>query len=303
MDKFRHKLPKDDLKKFAKEIGKKLVASDFKNNRVEDPTKITSKQEKKVKKYVKDFFDKAVAKKATHDRLKAEKKAKAVETSASKDIDGAASSSIEESMKFEADDEIEMSEDEDEAGPIEVSVPVTPAVETPSEENLKRKRDDLGDLYDSTTDDTPFKRVKDEEDSEPSPPPPPPPPPVEEMQTAIEMDEDADLAAQEEALMRENEEALIRENEEALKDAEAHRENTELPIPGSIDEVDFAENAPVTDEGGDVKMEEINGTPMSLTMLGLNDLAPHGGKDVVKSTVVDEKIEALQHERKQVLSH
>ena len=61
MDKFRNKLPKEDLKKFAKEIGKKLVASDFKHNRVEDPTKITDKQEKKVKKYVKEFFDKAVA--------------------------------------------------------------------------------------------------------------------------------------------------------------------------------------------------------------------------------------------------
>src|SRR5271154_5142266 len=74
MDKFRNKLPKDDLKKFAKEIGKKLVASDFKNNRVEDPTKISTKQEKKVKKYVKDFFDKAVAKKAAHDKMKAAKK-------------------------------------------------------------------------------------------------------------------------------------------------------------------------------------------------------------------------------------
>src|ERR1700722_9704832 len=74
MDKFRNKLPKEDLKKFAKEIGKKLVASDFKNNRVEDPTKISSKQEKKVKKYVKDFFDKAVAKKAAHDKMKAHKK-------------------------------------------------------------------------------------------------------------------------------------------------------------------------------------------------------------------------------------
>ena len=73
MDKYRSKLPKDDLKRFAKEVSKKLVASDFKNKRVEDPTHISSKQERQVKKYVKEFFEKAVAKKGEHDRRKAEK--------------------------------------------------------------------------------------------------------------------------------------------------------------------------------------------------------------------------------------
>ena len=63
MSRYTHKLPKDDLKKFAKEVGKKLVASDFKNNRVEDPSKISEKQERKVKKYVKEFFERAVEKK------------------------------------------------------------------------------------------------------------------------------------------------------------------------------------------------------------------------------------------------
>ncbi|KAF3002225.1 histone methyltransferase set2 [Neopestalotiopsis sp. 37M] len=62
MDKFRHKLPKEDLKKFAKEVNKKLVASDYKNHRVEDPNMISKKQEQKIKSYVEDFFDKAVLK-------------------------------------------------------------------------------------------------------------------------------------------------------------------------------------------------------------------------------------------------
>lgn len=44
------------------QVSKKLVNSDFKNNRVTDPNTISSKQEKAVKKYVKEFFDKAVLK-------------------------------------------------------------------------------------------------------------------------------------------------------------------------------------------------------------------------------------------------
>ncbi|KAF2454529.1 hypothetical protein BDY21DRAFT_291302, partial [Lineolata rhizophorae] len=76
MDKFKTKLPRDDLKRFAKEVSKKLVNSDFKNGRVEDPTKISTKQEKQVKKFVKEYFEKAVAKKREHDRLRAEKEAK-----------------------------------------------------------------------------------------------------------------------------------------------------------------------------------------------------------------------------------
>ncbi len=51
VDKFHGKLPKDELKKFAREVNKKLVASDYKNKRVDDPTAISSKQAKKVRKY------------------------------------------------------------------------------------------------------------------------------------------------------------------------------------------------------------------------------------------------------------
>ena len=65
ISKFKGKLPKDDLKRFGKEVSLAQIllprsppdyllcrlarnssASDFKNNRVEDPTQISSKQEK-----------------------------------------------------------------------------------------------------------------------------------------------------------------------------------------------------------------------------------------------------------------
>jgi hypothetical protein len=310
MDKFKNKLPKEDLKKFAKEIGKKLVASDYKNNRVEDPTKITSKQEKKVRKYVRDFFEKAVAKKAAHDKLKSEKKAKANSNGGVNDIINSAPPQAEEPLEIE--DEMEMSADEDEPSRIDDSQSATPIPVTPSEENLKRKRDEHSEIYDSTTGDIPHKRLKDEDDVQPSPPPPPPPPPAEDLQTAMQMDEDAELAAQEESLMRENEEALIRENEEALRDAEAHQNDSEVPIPGSIDDVDAAMNGAtdetkavvnVDGESEDIAMKEVNGNATPALKGDASELAHRGGKDVPEANSVEENLQGLSHERKQVLSH
>lgn len=74
LDKFRHKLPKEELKRLGKEIAKKLVSSDYKNNRVADPTaRLTEKQTSKIKKYVKDFLDRAVQKYDEHEKRKAVK--------------------------------------------------------------------------------------------------------------------------------------------------------------------------------------------------------------------------------------
>ena len=57
LDKFRHKLPKDELKRLGKELSKKLSASDYKNNRVEDPSaELSDKQAQKIKKYVKELY-------------------------------------------------------------------------------------------------------------------------------------------------------------------------------------------------------------------------------------------------------
>ncbi|KAL3953684.1 hypothetical protein ACCO45_011640 [Purpureocillium lilacinum] len=74
LDKFRHKLPKDELKRLGKEIAKKLVASDYKNNRVEDPTAaLNEKQVLKIKKYVSDFLNRAVEKYGAHQKRKGAK--------------------------------------------------------------------------------------------------------------------------------------------------------------------------------------------------------------------------------------
>ncbi|KAI5295168.1 histone methyltransferase set2, partial [Ascosphaera acerosa] len=62
LNKYKQKLPREQLKKFGKELSHKLVSSDYKNRRVEDPTKISDKHAQKAKKYVKEFLDKAVVK-------------------------------------------------------------------------------------------------------------------------------------------------------------------------------------------------------------------------------------------------
>lgn len=332
MDKFRNKLPKDDLKKFAKEIGKKLVASDFKHNRVEDPTKIDAKIEKKVKKYVKDFFDKAVAKKAAHDKLKATKKSQSTSSSnGTKEVsNGTPSAAIEpdldSAMTVVPSEDVEMSDGGEDDELIAPSVPGTPA-ETPSDEGLKRKRDDLGELYDSTPSETPMKRIKEDElDTQPSPPPPPPPPPAEDL--VMQMDEEADLRAQEEALMRENEEALIRENEEAMRDAERLKKDADTPLPGSIDDVDAKVNGVMTEEEeqSDVKvkaedhdklslgleqdcaMKEVNGNAVNGNSVlklesGVGASASSSDLENTNSLELDEKRDSIARERKEVLSH
>jgi [histone H3]-lysine36 N-trimethyltransferase len=180
MDKFHHKLPREDLKKFGREINKKLVASDYKNNRVEDPNSITEKQEKKVKQYVKEFFDKALVKhralekQRSHDKKKTQRSAKGAAEEAGADA------------------------------PVnDTDVAMSDADATPPSEERKRKRS-------ATPVEAPLlvKRVKEEDVSVPSPPPPPPPPPPQadtptDVSTPLE---EADALRQQEAeLERENE--------------------------------------------------------------------------------------------------
>lgn len=181
MDKFRHKLPKDDLKKFAKEISKKLVSSDYKNNRVDDPTQISRKQEQKVKKCVKDFFDKAAAKYSAVERKKAEKLQNGTSS-----FSGAPSTADKIEVDIKIEDDIVMSDDE--------GLESTP-------DSHKRKRANDSDL---TPSEPSPKRIKDEE--APTPPPPPPPPPAVATPGDTIVDADADALRQQEAeLERENE--------------------------------------------------------------------------------------------------
>ena len=174
MDKFKGKLPKDDLKRFAKEISKKLVNSDFKNERVGDPTKITSRKEKQVKMYVKEYFDKAAAKHKERELRKAERKAKQAIPPESSAIAGAAEKKNEE-HESDADQDMAILDDEDEKLKVESTTPITPRDYVLAADGLKRKREDVEGVKSEDPDSTPSKMLKSET---PPPPPPPPPPPA-----------------------------------------------------------------------------------------------------------------------------
>ncbi|KAI9799706.1 MAG: hypothetical protein M1825_004441 [Sarcosagium campestre] len=175
MDKFKSKLPRDDLKRFGKEIAKKLVSSDYKNKRVQDPTQISSRQEKQVKKFVKEYFDKAVAKKAHLDKKKAERlRRKDNQESVSTPL---AAGAGEESHGSDVNHAVDKTEAEDEGIDLNVSSPPTPSADIESHATLKRKRE--GDEAEVMTTPleghSPTKRFRSTPPSTPPPPPPPPP--------------------------------------------------------------------------------------------------------------------------------
>lgn len=187
MNKYKHKIPKDDLKRFAKDVAKKLVASDYKAGRVDDPTKISEKQQKKVKNYCKDYFDKAASK---HKKLEEEKTARRDKQGHSTPKDGSAqptplhsppppTASFTNTPKKEEDDEdVKMSDIEDHE-----MMPPSPSVPT-KYDSLKRKRSaDLDALVKEEEDDltkSPAKKLNLDTSSILTPPPPPPPaPPVD----------------------------------------------------------------------------------------------------------------------------
>ncbi len=155
------------------QISKKLVNSDFKNKRVEDPTHISLHQEKQVKKYVKEYFDKAVAKKRDHDKKKADRKEK---EGAASSVAPLANETFDKEEPDSADENLmDMSDDEAKVP----SVSGTPDSGQLNGEGLKRKRDEDGirGAEDFDEDAANSKRFKSE-----SPPPPPPPPPAPELE-------------------------------------------------------------------------------------------------------------------------
>ena len=182
MDKYRAKLGKDDLKRLAKEVSKKLVSSDYKNKRVQDPTKVSDSQSKKVKRYVKEFLDRAVEKKKERDAHSARKAAR--EPSKAKYHDQPVESTTPRSpppstdpltghaWALEHDERGDASDDD---------IEIEPSPDASSEGATKRKRDadDTPPTAESPIDDEACvaKRRK-SEDVVPTPPPPPPPPPA-----------------------------------------------------------------------------------------------------------------------------
>lgn len=290
LDKFRHKLPKEQLKKFAKEVSKKLVASDYKNNRVEDPTAISPKLEKKVKKYVKDFLDRAVEKYREHERTKAERAAKhaanGTKPSAAAGEDQASGEAPAGHDDVEAIDDLIMSDVDD--------------VQSPgSSPERKRKREDDGNSPSLTPSETPsVKRLK-EEDVEPSPPPPPPPPPEAAMDVAMAEEDDETFVRENEEAQRladeaeqdraRQEEALQRENEEAMREFEMEQKSKHESGDASL-----VVEPSINDEGSSKTDLPNGGTLMEVEGMELESAA--NDSDAVKS-----------HEREarkqEVLSH
>jgi len=161
------------------QIAKKLVNSDFKNNRVEDPTNISSRQEKQVKKFVKEFFEKAVTKRRDYEKKKAERKAK---EGGSTTTPPTATPTVDVKKEGEgyAHPVMNTSEDDVVKDESQSSGSATPASDV-SGDNLKRKREDEDESDGVKTQDmdgTANKKLKLET---PSPPTPPPPPPAEDM--------------------------------------------------------------------------------------------------------------------------
>ncbi|KAL1853832.1 histone methyltransferase set2 [Paecilomyces lecythidis] len=202
MDKFKHKLPKEDLKRYAKDVAKKLVNSDFKNNRVEDPNKISEKQQKQVKKFCKEYFDKAVVKHREYEKKRGEKKAKeAQEKGKTPTGDEAKAERDSAAAKEDAsdDEDFRMSDNEGDdngsaspngrshdrdpkqEGESQISTPPAPPPPPgePEDEgeteatSLKRKRD--GNYDDDKAGDGEYSPIKRQRSQTPPPPPPPPP--------------------------------------------------------------------------------------------------------------------------------
>ncbi|KAL8710925.1 MAG: hypothetical protein Q9220_004524 [cf. Caloplaca sp. 1 TL-2023] len=180
MDKYKHKLPRDDIKRFAKQIAKKLVESDYRNHRVEDPTKISSSQERHIKKHVAEFFEKAVARKKERDEKEAAKRKSLGLDPAIPPADSNASAKVEE--ESDGDQGMEMSDDDagkfapNSVTPQDTETPITPADQLVNGDGLKRKRNGTDNANGDDLDDiesTPSKRPRSET------PPPPPPPPAE----------------------------------------------------------------------------------------------------------------------------
>lgn len=144
---------------------------------MEDPTKISEKQQKKVKAFCKEFFDKAVAKHRAYEQRKAEKQAKGGNSKADEMISG--HNTVEDDVKL-SDGEAEKVEENDNS------------MSSDPQGILKRKREDEMDIGEGAAEEA----MKRQKSSTPIPPPPPPPPPLgdEEQPTPNGTGEDDFLA-------------------------------------------------------------------------------------------------------------
>ena len=131
-----------------------------------------------MKKYVKEYFDKAVAKKREHEKKKAERRSKEGESGTSPTP--AIVAGVKKEEESDGDQDMAMSDDDEYEKPkMESATPMTPSDQLLHAEGLKRKRVNDEDPENMKLEDheaTPSKRLKSES---PPPPPPPPPPPAD----------------------------------------------------------------------------------------------------------------------------
>lgn len=129
-----------------------------------------------MKKYVKEFFDKAVAKRREHDKKKAERQAK--EGGPTESPAAVPDSAIKK--EEDSDQGMDLSDEEEDKERHGSGTPVTPMDQMVNGDGLKRKRGGEEGPNGVTLEDedaTPSKRPR----STTPPPPPPPPPPTEGM--------------------------------------------------------------------------------------------------------------------------
>jgi histone-lysine N-methyltransferase SETD2 len=149
------------------QVSKKLASSDFKNDRVSDPNQVSPDHAKSVKKFTKEYFDKAVIKHREHEQRLRRKAAKedAGHGIKSTTPDGNPPA---KGNGMDLDDEIKLTDDEvsDDDGAVK-----NQRAGSTGSTSQKRKRDlDEDDMSASPTESA--KRFKGDVDVPPPPPPP-----------------------------------------------------------------------------------------------------------------------------------
>ncbi len=257
MDKYKSKFEKETLKKYTKEFAKMVVDGDFKKGRVEDPSRVSDKQAKSLKKNAYTFFDKAVKKQEVANKKRAERKAshkKDGSNTPAGSPPAAAGSPIE---KEDGDAEFTDDEaDQPEATPAESSSSVSAA---------KRRLEELTDGEDL---ETVLKRQRMDEPTTVAPPPPPPPPPppaVDDVNgSPMQMDQDV-LTPNEDVSASFTHAALVAVHDAAVSDdqAEAGAEGgfringlAAKPMNGIQDDVSQTATPPTTNSPDDEEVEK-----------------------------------------------
>ncbi|KAF2232112.1 hypothetical protein EV356DRAFT_534948 [Viridothelium virens] len=189
MNKYKGKLPKEDLKRLAKEVTNTMVNSDYKHSRVQDPTDLSSDRVPKIREYVKKFFAKAHHK--LRDRQKEKGKEKKANGEHAQDAINTPTKEAQAERNIDGED-MEISDPEPDPDDEKTTPVDTPPTQEPSPNELKRKLEEAnGALVAEDGSSSPSKRVKSETLN--GPPAPPPPPPPTEPPPDMDEDEDEDM--------------------------------------------------------------------------------------------------------------